>query len=149
MSTQMHRSLKAISRALIGDGIKSVSPLDQRRSKSTRPSVLLTHFEPNESKISDVLQRAQNVWGARPIIVITASNVRPLLGTGIAFEHLPAINQIKSHPESGNWEVYLRQRWRMIQTKWQPLYTIHMGLSYDNYVKGCLMSLSRKDVGSK
>lgn len=134
MSSPRRGSFFNISKRLSGEGIQMASPLDQRQRHSTHPSVLVTHLDPNTKSIDDVLRRAGNLWGARPIIVVTDSNVRALLGTGIAFEHLPSPSQILGHKDVGDWIRYLQQRWSMIHTKWSPLYTIHVEKSYNEYL---------------
>lgn len=152
MSTLRRKSIFGISKRLTGEGILNDSPLDQRRLHSTHPSVLVTHLEPDKTSVDDVLQRAGSLWGARPILVITDAKVRAMLGTGIAFEHLPSARQIISHKGAGDWRIYLQQRWRMIHTKWRPLYTIHVAMSYDEYqnsIEERLLEENNKEVQSE
>jgi len=141
--------LQSIRKSLntgLNTGLKRQSPPDQRRESDTRPCVLVTNLGAVEP-IETVLKKAEARQWLRPIIVTTDTRIRPLLGKKVAFEHIPANHVIQTHTSAGDWLRYLDLRWRLIQTKWCPVYVVNLGLSYADYRAKAADGLSRQELG--
>jgi hypothetical protein len=53
---------------------------------------------------------------------------------GVMFEYFPPLHEQWTHFESMNWQSYLRGRWDLILTKWQPAHVLAYGQSAENYL---------------
>lgn len=73
----------------------------------------------------------------RFVAVTCEPRVAPFFRAGIVAEHLPSPAWARAAEVPGDWRAYLRRRWAMIVTKWEPSILRHDGVSLESYLEAC------------
>ncbi|NJM82353.1 MAG: hypothetical protein HC844_07540 [Tabrizicola sp.] len=117
--------------------VDPAGPLAQADAADIRPVVLVTLLGAAASARDRALRLHHSGRGHRAIFVVTDPDIAAIRAAGMTAEHMPAPDLVKRFRGVGDWESYLRQRWVMIQTKWQPAMGITEGLAFHHYLREC------------
>jgi hypothetical protein len=115
----------------------AVSAFMQHPETDLRPTVLVTLLCAKGDACSRALKTHAASSSHRPIFVVCDPDIRAYQSAGCTFEHLPDPEMVRSMSDVGDWAGYLQERWRMINSKWQPRWTAAYGLGYREYLKKC------------
>ncbi|MBV0890908.1 hypothetical protein KTN05_03480 [Paracoccus sp. Z118] len=102
--------------------------------------VLTTLLMAGESARSRVLTLARRHRRLRMVVVTDADRVAAFLGEGCVVEHMPGSTQVARHAVRGDWDTYLRRRWQIILTKWEPALVREEGAALTDYLRACHVS---------
>lgn len=115
----------------------AVSVMSQHPETDPRPTVLVTILRADDASRLRALKTHAADRSHRPIFVVCDADVRTYQNAGCTFEYLPDPKIVRSMSDVGDWAGYLQERWRMINSKWHPQWTVEYGLSYTQYLKKC------------
>ncbi len=111
----------------------AVSALMQHPETDVRPTVLVTLLCAKADACSRALRTHAASRSHRPIFVVCEADIRAYQNAGSTFEYLPDPEMIRAMSDVGDWAGYLQERWRMINSKWQPRWTADYGLGDRQY----------------
>lgn len=106
----------------------------QRPTGDRRAAALVSLLEASDAQISGALARHGAARSYRAVIVTTRSDVRDFIAAGLTFEVLPRPDHVARHAGAGDWPGFLAERWRLIHSKWQPVWIASYGLNFDQYL---------------
>lgn len=115
----------------------AVSALMQHPKTDVRPTVLVTLLCAKSDARSRALKTHAASRSYRPIFVVCEPDIRAYQSAGCTFEYLPSPEIALSMSDVGDWAGYLQERWRMINSKWQPSWAVDYGIDYRQYLKKC------------
>ena len=113
------------------------NPLAQQSPGDGRPVVLTTLLMAEEAARSRVLTLARRHRRLRMVVVTDDDRVSAFLSEGCVVEHMPGAVQMARHAVPGDPDVYLRRRWQIILTKWEPALVREEGAALNDFLRAC------------
>ncbi|WP_313531684.1 hypothetical protein [Shinella sp.] len=146
------RELSMISEWLFRFGKEAESKQDELEPGSlyiyaSRPGisvVMITVLGVDPVHIDEIITvtKARFSSGHRLVYVTDTLDFMRFRHQGVMFEYLPPVHEQRMHAESMNWHSYLRGRWKLLLTKWQPTHVLAYGQNADTYLASTTTGLT-------
>jgi len=98
--------------------------------------VMITILDVDPAHIDEIITvtKAKFLRGHRLVYVTDTLDFMRLRHHEVMFEYLPPLHEQRMHLESMNWQSYLKGRWDLLLTKWQPAHVLAYGQNVETYL---------------
>lgn len=101
-----------------------------------RRVIFITLLDVGSEGIVEIIERtSQKFQNAYRIVYVTDSvDFLVFRERHATFEYIPSLSEQKAHAGTLDWPGYLKARWELLLTKWQPEQILAYGLNVDRFI---------------
>ena len=101
-----------------------------------RRVIFITLLDVGSEGIVEIIERTSQKFQNTYRIVYVTDSVDFLVfrERHATFEYIPSLSEQKGHAGTLDWPGYLKARWELLLTKWQPEQILAYGLNVDRFI---------------
>lgn len=101
-----------------------------------RRVIFITLLDVGSEGIVEIIERTSQKFQNTYRIVYVTDSVDFLVfrERHATFEYIPSLSEQKAHAGTLDWPGYLKARWELLLTKWQPEQILAYGLNVDRFI---------------
>jgi hypothetical protein len=135
-------ALRAFGRLASAAGL-SHSPSHAERAREAalfddlRPCVLVTVLQLEDADLVPVIRHLSRIFSKETRLTFVSDSMQLVTFQQNAcfVDHLPSLEVMSTYRLSVDWAAYLRERYKLIVSKWQPVLVLTYGASVEDFAR--------------
>lgn len=106
-----------------------------KEDAQTRRVVFVTLLDISGEGVIEIIEKTSAKFRNSRVVYVTDSvDFLVFRERGATFEYIPSLSEQKVHAGALDWPGYLKARWELLLTKWQPEQILAYGLNIDRFI---------------